>query len=191
MSRRRKERWFKQSLLFVLIYVIAGNCLSPQSQTQPSAPKQFRDCTDETKAFVEEQQAKIKLEIDALKGWKMPGYYEAGDEGGNHWFLLWAPKSGFLIYLMPDQPCPTQVSYGEVVYRRGKLTLKPQIPFAPKMKFIFDREYRIILYRKQRYLVPIPQIREFYRTRSSRVPELETPFLSQREFAEPYWRKYR
>ncbi len=157
---------------------------------QSSNPIQLDDCTPETEAFVAKRQEAIQREAAALLNLPEAGVYHASDEGGNEWLLIWAPNAGFIAYFIPDAPCPARVSYGTVRFERGQLLLTPQIPLHPRLKYIFGQHYRVITYRKRRYLVFPARVQAFYKVQRSRGdPLLKPPFLAQQEYSDSFWRR--
>jgi hypothetical protein len=164
--------------------------LSVIAQAQSIEPTRLEDCAAETERFLAERQDQIEREAMTLQDLPDAGVYHADDIGGVEWLLIWAPKTGFVAYYIPDAPCPARVTYGSVLWKEGVLTLTPKIPFHPGLKHIFGKRLRLIMYEKRRYLVLESRVKSFYKAQHWRGdPDLQPRFLVQRPNSDNFWRK--
>lgn len=175
-------------LISALLLIVS---LPAIGKTQTPMPQKLTDCTQETESFIDERQAAIEREFASLTNVPEAGCYLFSAESGSHWFLLWAPKTGFIAFLLPDAPCPIQVSYGTVKYQNKQLSLIPEIEFGEKLRILISKELQVVSYRKKRFLIPRGKLRAFKRVRNTKIPSLERPFLSQCAFVENEWTKFR
>lgn len=174
--------------MFILICAFLLIVSLPEiGKAQSAMPQKLIDCTPETESFIDERRAIIKNEVDSLSNLPAAGYYQFSSEGGSHWVLMWAPKAGFIAFLLPDAPCFIQVSYGTVKYYKNQLTLIPEIEFGKKLQFLIAKKLQVVRYRQERFLIPRGKLRAFKRVRNTKMPSLERPYLSQSEFIKNEW----
>jgi hypothetical protein len=78
--------------------------------------------------------------------------------------VLWAPESGYLLYLASDGPYLEDVSYGGAALGEGVLRLSPEVPIA-KRRWSFDNtfssEFRCVRWGAGRHLVPPDRLVQF------------------------------
>lgn len=176
----------KQFHAFALVVLMLAFINS--SKAQSVTTQKLVDCTPGTEKFIEQRQAEIQKELAAVPSIPAAGYYQCYSESGYGWYLMWAPKNGFIAYILPDVTCPAEVSYGTIKYHSNRLSLVPAIEFAPNLRFRVAKEFRIVRFHKRRFPVPVGKLRQFNRERRWKVRDEERSFISQHSFEEPVWR---
>lgn len=147
--------------LCVLTVSAAGSTGSQQSAERAAEDEawHFETAAPEIRA----RRDGILAEIAAGKAGEWAGWYIAYPGETTSTGLLWAPESGYLLYLAPDGPWPEDVSYGRVELSGGVLRLSPEVPVA-KRRWSFNtffNEFRCVRWGSSRYLVPPDRLAQF------------------------------
>jgi hypothetical protein len=153
-------------LLIAALCTLSAPLASPgvQQSAQQTAVAQEEAWHFETVApEIRARRDRILAEIATGKAGEWAGWYTAYPSEDGSTGVLWAPESGYLLYLGPDGPYLEDVSYGGCSLDEGVLRLRPEAPIAKRRwpYNTFFSEFRCVRWGSSRYLVPPDRLVQF------------------------------